>query len=104
MHLGDFYAAHVGEAGVSCGLSILNLRPEHAQQRHGHGKLLLLEHMRPGNPVMGLIFDLLNPFMVRLTGANINRRTMDNIIAAGWTVQVEERLHSDIVRLIEAKP
>jgi ubiquinone/menaquinone biosynthesis C-methylase UbiE len=68
------------------------------------GKLLILEHMRPGNSILGLIFDLLNPMIVRMMGANINRRTMENIRKAGWRIRLEERLHSDIVRWIEAEP
>ncbi len=67
------------------------------------GKLLLLEHMRPGNLLLGLLFDLLNPFVVRMTGANINRRTRDNIRKAGWRVSVEKRIFSDIVWWIEAE-
>ena len=68
------------------------------------GRLLLLEHMRPENIVLGLIFDALNPMVVRMMGANINRRTMDNIRSAGWNVRIEENLSSDIVRWIEAVP
>jgi len=68
------------------------------------GKLILLEHMRPGNLFMGLLFDLLNPIVVRILGANINRRTMGNIQKAGWHIQVEEHLTSDIVRWVEARP
>ena len=68
------------------------------------GRLLLLEHMRPENFVLGLIFDVLNPMIVRMMGANINRRTTDNIRQAGWQIKVEECLSSDIVRLIEAAP
>ena len=68
------------------------------------GKLLLLEHMRPGNYFLGMLFDMLNPFVVRMMGANINRRTMTSIRKAGWHVQVEERLSLDIVRWIEAVP
>lgn len=68
------------------------------------GRLLLLGHMRPGNPLLGMIFDLLNPMVVRMMGANINRRTLENIRRAGWRIQVEERLFSDIVRWIEAEP
>jgi hypothetical protein len=62
-----------------------------------------MEHMRPGNPVLGFIFDRLNPVVVRMMGANINRRTLDNIRSAGWNIRSEERLLSDIVRLIEAE-
>ena len=68
------------------------------------GKLLLLEHMRPENFVLGLIFDLLNPMIVRMMGANINRRTINNIWQAGWQIKAEECLSSDIVRMIEAAP
>lgn len=68
------------------------------------GRLLLLEHMRPGNPILGLLFNLLNPMVVRMMGANINRATMENIRRAGWQILVEERLSSDIVRWIEAEP
>ncbi len=39
-----------------------------------------------------------------MMGANINRRTVDNIRAAGWHIQTEQNLSSDVVRLIEARP
>ena len=68
------------------------------------GRLLLMEHMRPSHPVLGFFFELFNPAVIRLLGANINRRTMGNIRAAGWTVQVEENVLSDIVKWIEASP
>ncbi len=68
------------------------------------GRLLLLEHMRPGNMALGFLFDALNPMVVRMMGANINRRTIDNIRAAGWQIQMEENLSSDIVKWIEAIP
>jgi ubiquinone/menaquinone biosynthesis C-methylase UbiE len=68
------------------------------------GRLLLLEHMRPGNPILGFLFDRFNPIVVRMMGANINRRTLDNVRNAGWRIHSEERLLSDIVRLIEAVP
>ncbi len=68
------------------------------------GKLLLLEHMRPENPVLGAVFDLLNPITVRLSGANINRRTVNNVEKAGWRITRIENLSSDIVRWIEAAP
>lgn len=67
------------------------------------GKLLLLEHMRPSNLLLRFLFDLLNPLVVRVVGANINRRTMENIRRAGWQIRVEDRLSSDIVRWIEAE-
>jgi len=68
------------------------------------GRLLLLEHMRPEHPLLGRFFDFLNPLILRATGANINRRTIDNICGAGWKIEVLRNLASDIVRWIEAKP
>ena len=68
------------------------------------GRLLLLEHMRPNNAILGFIFDVLNPMVVRMMGANIIRSTTDNIRLAGWKIQKEENLSSDIVRWIEAIP
>ena len=69
-----------------------------------NGRLLLLEHMRPGNVLLGLLFDVVNPMVVRMMGANINRRTMENIKKAGWQILKEEQLSGDIVRWVEAKP
>ncbi len=68
------------------------------------GRLLLLEHIRPGNPVLGFLFDLVNPLVVRMIGANIDRMTIDNIKSAGWQIKIDQKLSSDIVRWIEAKP
>lgn len=67
------------------------------------GRLLLLEHMRPGNSTLGFIFDVLNPMVVRMMGANINRRTTENLREAGWQIRLEEHLSSDIVRWMEAE-
>jgi ubiquinone/menaquinone biosynthesis C-methylase UbiE len=68
------------------------------------GRLVLLEHVRPDSKLLGIFFDVLNPFVVRMMGANINRRTIDNIKEAGWQIQTEKKLSSDIVWLIEATP
>jgi ubiquinone/menaquinone biosynthesis C-methylase UbiE len=48
------------------------------------GTLLLLEHVRSANPVVGKLMDWLNPLVVRVSGANINRRTVDNVRLAGF--------------------
>jgi len=68
------------------------------------GRLLLLEHMRPEGPIRGFFFDIMNPMVVRMMGANINRRTVENIKKAGWRIGLEDRLSSDVVRWIEAEP
>jgi len=53
------------------------------------GKIYLLEHMRSPNSRIGKLLDFLNPIIVRMIGANINRRTMENIQAAGLKVASE---------------
>ena len=57
------------------------------------GKALLLEHVRGSNPIVGRLMDLLNPVAVRMSGANINRRTVENVRAAGFAdIQVESHM------------
>jgi ubiquinone/menaquinone biosynthesis C-methylase UbiE len=67
------------------------------------GRLLLLEHMRSNNAVLGKIMDLMNPLVVRMSGANINRRTLENLRRAG-VQDFDASSHAfGIVKLIEAR-
>jgi ubiquinone/menaquinone biosynthesis C-methylase UbiE len=68
------------------------------------GRILFLEHMRSDKRVVGRLLDIINPVTVRLTGANVNRRTMDNLRLAGIEVVSVENLWLDILKLIVAKP
>lgn len=68
------------------------------------GRVLLLEHMRVDKQIIGPLMDAINPVVVKLMGANINRRTMENIRQAGLTVLTEEKVFGDLVKLIVAKP
>lgn len=68
------------------------------------GKIILLEHVRPGGKLMGKIFDLLNHFTAKLMGVNINRNTVENIQRAGLHVLREENLLRDVVKLFVADP
>lgn len=64
---------------------------------------LFLEHVRPGSPWLGALFDRLDPLVSR-AGPHINRRTVENIRTAGLQVEREENLLGDIVKLIVARP
>lgn len=68
------------------------------------GKVLLLEHMRSENPLLGAVMDVLNPLTVGLSGVNINRRTLDNIANAGFVIEENERLMGSIVRKLVLNP
>lgn len=68
------------------------------------GKILMLEHMRSENPVMGSLMDVFNPLVVKLWGANINRRTLDNIQNAGLKIETNEKLMGTIMRKLVLKP
>ncbi|MBI4334755.1 MAG: class I SAM-dependent methyltransferase [Chloroflexi bacterium] len=65
------------------------------------GKVVLLEHVLSENRFVAGLMNLLNPIMVRMM-ANINRKTVDNVTAAGLSVEKVTRL-GHIFRLIEAR-
>ena len=48
------------------------------------GSILLLEHVRSEKKVLGKIMDILNPISYTLYGDNINRKTYDKLIQAGF--------------------
>lgn len=50
------------------------------------GHILLLEHIRIDKPIIGTMMDFLAPLVVRINGANINRRTVENVRAAGLQI------------------
>ncbi len=65
------------------------------------GKLLLLEHVRSENQLLGGLMDLFNPLVVRMMGANINRDTVDNLQQSGFDLeQVEDMGLGGIFKLI----
>jgi len=68
------------------------------------GRVILLEHVRPGSTLLGKIFDLLNPVTVKLMGVNINRNTVANMKKAGLHVLEETNLFRDVVKLVVADP
>ncbi len=69
------------------------------------GRILLLEHVRIDRLVIGPMMDLMNPLWVRLMGANINRRTIENVRRAGLDIESIEHLGPmKMVKLIVAHP
>lgn len=68
------------------------------------GKILMLEHMRSDNKLVGAVMDLLNPLTVNLWGANINRETIRNIELAGLLVNLDNRLMGSIMRKLVLYP
>ncbi|MBC8507348.1 MAG: methyltransferase domain-containing protein [Anaerolineales bacterium] len=67
------------------------------------GQIVLMDHVRSKNPLLGFLMEILNPFIVRMMGANINRRTVENVRRSGLVVEREENLASnDIFKLIIA--
>lgn len=66
-----------------------------------NGKIIMVEHVRSEKKVLGVIMDILNPIVVNTYGANINRKTLDNVNNAGFINVSSINLYSDIVKKIE---
>jgi NADPH-dependent 7-cyano-7-deazaguanine reductase QueF len=64
------------------------------------GEVVLLEHVLSANRIVGWLMNLVNPLVVRIIGANINRRTVDNVVRSGLMV---EDLGDAIFKLIETR-
>jgi phosphatidylethanolamine/phosphatidyl-N-methylethanolamine N-methyltransferase len=67
------------------------------------GQLLLLEHVLSHRPLLGPIMGMLNPLVVGMMGANINREIVENVRRAYFTDLHVEDLWLDIVKRIEAR-
>ena len=69
------------------------------------GRVLMLEHVRSEKKGVGQLMDAFNFIPVHIYGANINRRTYENLLKAGFISQhiSVKNLWLDIVKLIEIK-
>ena len=65
------------------------------------GKLLMFEHVRSRNPLVGAELDLLSPIM-RFLGSVINRDTLAAVQMAGFTVDLVACGYLDVFLMIEA--
>ncbi len=66
------------------------------------GQLLLLEHVLSANKSMAAIMNTLNPLIVRIFGANINRQTLKNVQACPFQKIFIDPASSDMIKLIRA--
>ena len=66
------------------------------------GQVLLYEHVRPTNPVLGAVADVVSPLTRRLFGPELNRPTEHNVALAG--LRIVELHRKGIWREIVATP
>lgn len=68
-----------------------------------NGKIIMIEHVRSEKKILGRLMDILNPIVVNMYGANINRKTVENIYESGFINVNVINLYSDIVKNIVIK-
>ena len=70
-----------------------------------NGNIFLLEHVRSQKIILGKVMDILNPLSFYLYGDNINRKTYEIILNAGFTPSQVEVINiwSDIWQIIRIK-
>jgi ubiquinone/menaquinone biosynthesis C-methylase UbiE len=66
-------------------------------------RLYMLEHVRPGGPLGGAIFDFANIAATALMGVHINRATAKNIRAARFEIEREYNLLGTVFKLFVAR-
>jgi len=67
------------------------------------GKVVILEQDLSSNRILGWLLNLANPLLVRMTGANFNRRPVDNVAKSGLSVEQITNLWGGRFKLIEAR-
>lgn len=67
------------------------------------GQLLMLEHVRSNDRVLGRLMDWFNFIPLYIMGANINRKTFENLKAAGFDKIKVTELWKDIVKFFYVK-
>ena len=66
------------------------------------GQVLLLEHVLSSKPMMAKMMNLMNPVIVSLFGANINRKTVKSVQSCGFDKVTLDPASRDMVKLIQA--
>lgn len=67
------------------------------------GQVLLLEHVLSSKPIVSAIMDLLNPIVLFMAGANINRKTVETVQQCGFKSVHIDTISGDIVKMITAE-
>jgi len=67
------------------------------------GQVLLLEHVLSARPWLAKLMHRLNPLVLSMMGANINRQTLKNVQACAFSSVRVDKNSSDIIKLIEAR-
>src|SRR5579859_409657 len=67
------------------------------------GQLLLMEHVLSERPIVRQLMQGLNPMVVRMMGANINRETIANVQIAGFHHLEVQNLWLQIFKAIKAR-
>ncbi len=65
------------------------------------GRLLIFEHVRSHQPMLGLVLDLMT-LWTRVGGTAMNRRTLATVAAAGFDIIRVESVFLDIILAVEA--
>lgn len=60
------------------------------------GLLLMFEHVRSRNPVLGLVLDLMT-LLTRRTGTEMNRDTLGNAVESGFRITRVESVFLDVI-------
>lgn len=77
------------------------LREVHRVLKKG-GQLIMLEHVRSKNKMLGYLMDKLNPLASRLGVGNINRDTVQHLRQAGFKIEEKRNIAYDVVKAIVA--
>lgn len=67
------------------------------------GQIVLLEHVLSSKPALAKLMNWLNPLVLSLVGANINRQTIKNVQASGFNSIHVDSGSGDIIKLIQAR-